>query len=197
MRTDLKQRLRRCIGFAQRSLRIAFNVAVGLILSLAVLLAVIAWHAYKPAIAFVVVVTVISITYLKIKYDEMTGSITSISVEEKKEETSRQNLSNHIVDKVVDTLTNLALASVEETIRMVSAAIALIGAFIYLLGSSTLGVFTVFVGILLFTLSCICFSCIRSVVSRTVQSLLSSFIMTRQTPRPNDQTTPLVPGGTS
>lgn len=194
MRTDLKQRLRRCIGFAQRSLGIAFNVAIVLILMLAALLVAVAWYAYKPAIVFVGVVTVIAIGYLKIRYDEMTGSIRSINIEERDAEIDRQRLSDQVVHKVVDTLTNLALASIEDTIRLASAAIALIGAFICLLGSGAVGVFIIFLSALLFSFSCCCFNYVRYLVTRAVKSFLSTSIRANQNPQPNDQCTPLVHG---
>lgn len=192
MRADLKQRLRRCIGFAQRSLGVAFNVAIVLILTLAALLMAIAWYAYKPAIVFVGVVTAIAIAYLKIRYDDMTGSIRSINIEERNTEIDRQRLSDQVVHKVVDSLTNLALASIEDTIRLVSAAIALIGAFICLLGSGAVGAFIIILSALLFSLSCCCFNYVRYLVAGTVNSFLSSSIRANQNLQSNDQCTPLV-----
>lgn len=194
MRAELKQRLRQCIAFAQRSADTAFTVAVCLILLLAALLVVIAWYVYKPAIVFVIVVTAIATVYLKAKYDGMVASIRSINVEEKNVNTDRQHLSDHIVHKVVDTLTDLGLASIEETARMTSAVIALIGAFFYLLGLHVTGIFTIILGILLFTMTCSCLFCIRSVIRSVVQSFLLYVVKSRGSSQ-DDQTTPLVREG--
>lgn len=189
----LRERLHRGIAVAKHFAQLAFKVALVFITLLAALLSLIAWHIRKEAIVLVLVAAAIGGLYLKTKHDQIIQSLDSLNFEN--EVTSRtEALSDRIVQKVVDTLSAVALTSAEETLNVVSAAVALIGAFLYIVGLHVAGIITIIFAVILFTASCFAFACLRSIVRTAVQSTISSILRKRESPpqRNDNEQTPLV-----